>query len=501
MPTPKRGPRLGGGPAHQKHMMSNLASDLFRHGRIKTTEAKAKTLRPYAEKLITKAKAGDLPARRQVLSKLRDRDVVAYLFEDVAPRFADRNGGYTRILKLGPRAGDNAPMAIIELVEQGERAGEDVDPRGQGVALARPVRASQEAHRRRGRSRRADARRGRGRRHLRGHVGRHLRRHLRRGLEAQAPAGPADAPTAPVEEDVDSKPSVPRTSPTPGRAPARTSTTADPRARGVIRLRIDLAYDGGPFAGFARQRDQVTVQGTLEGALSRVTGQDVDTTCAGRTDRGVHALAQVVHVDLDETTDRAGRFLEDLERTRDRLQRIVGTAITIWRLRVVERGLRRALLGRRAPLPLPPHRPARRRPALPGGPVGRTPAVGRRSDARRRPGARGRARLRLALPARVGQAHRASASTRPPCGARPTRSTSPCAGGRSATSWCAPASAAWWRWVVAGGSGLARRGAPGPRPGRGGPRRAAGGADAGGRPLRRTVRRRASVSGLLSGVR
>ena len=126
MPTPKRGPRLGAGPAHQKQLLANLASDLFRHGRVKTTEAKAKALRPYAERLITKAKAGDLHARRQVLSKLHDRDVVAYLFEDVAPRFADRNGGYTRILKLGPRPGDNAPMAIIELVEQGHQAGDEV---------------------------------------------------------------------------------------------------------------------------------------------------------------------------------------------------------------------------------------------------------------------------------------------------------------------------------------------------------------------------------------
>lgn len=125
MPTPKRGPRLGGGPAHQSLMLSNLASDLFRHGRIRTTHAKAKTLRPYAEKLITKAKRGDLHARRQVLSTLRDRDVVAYLFEEVAPRFADRDGGYTRILKLGPRAGDNSPMAIIELVDRGEGSGED----------------------------------------------------------------------------------------------------------------------------------------------------------------------------------------------------------------------------------------------------------------------------------------------------------------------------------------------------------------------------------------
>jgi large subunit ribosomal protein L17 len=126
MPTPKRGPRLGSGPAHQKQLLANLASDLFRHGRVKTTETKAKTLRPYAERLITKAKAGDLHARRQVLSKLHDRDVVAFLFEDVAPRFADRNGGYTRILKLGPRPGDNAPMAIIELVEQGQQAGDEV---------------------------------------------------------------------------------------------------------------------------------------------------------------------------------------------------------------------------------------------------------------------------------------------------------------------------------------------------------------------------------------
>src|SRR5690606_18311413 len=94
MPTPKRGPRPGGSPAHQKHILANLASELIRHGRIKTTLAKAKALRPYVERLITKAKAGDLHNRRQVLAKLHDRDVVAYLFEEVAPRFSDRNGGY-----------------------------------------------------------------------------------------------------------------------------------------------------------------------------------------------------------------------------------------------------------------------------------------------------------------------------------------------------------------------------------------------------------------------
>ncbi len=126
MPTPKRGPRLGGNASHQKHLLSNLARELYRHGRITTTEAKAKALRPYAEKLITKAKKGDLPARRQLLAELHDRDVVAYLIEDVAPRFADRDGGYTRILKLGPRKGDNAPMVFIELVDRGDTSGEEV---------------------------------------------------------------------------------------------------------------------------------------------------------------------------------------------------------------------------------------------------------------------------------------------------------------------------------------------------------------------------------------
>ena len=126
MPTPKRGPRLASGPAHQKHLLANQARDLFRHGRIRTTEAKAKALRPYAEKLITKAKRGDVASRREVLSKLHDREVVAYLFEDVAPRFADRNGGYTRILKLEPRKGDNARLAIIELVERGGADGDEV---------------------------------------------------------------------------------------------------------------------------------------------------------------------------------------------------------------------------------------------------------------------------------------------------------------------------------------------------------------------------------------
>ncbi len=117
MPTPAKGPRMGGSPAHERLMLANLATSLFEHGRITTTEAKAKRLRPYAEHLITFGKRGDLHARRQVLKRLRDKSVVHTLFAEIGPRYADRPGGYTRILKLGNRKGDNAPMAIIELVE------------------------------------------------------------------------------------------------------------------------------------------------------------------------------------------------------------------------------------------------------------------------------------------------------------------------------------------------------------------------------------------------
>ncbi|NHC15873.1 50S ribosomal protein L17 [Motilibacter deserti] len=117
MPTPTKGPRLGGGPAQEKALLANLATSLFEHGRIRTTEAKAKRLRPYAEKLITFAKKGDMASRRQVLTVIRDKSIVHTLFTEIGPRFANRPGGYTRIVKIGPRSGDNAPMAIIELVE------------------------------------------------------------------------------------------------------------------------------------------------------------------------------------------------------------------------------------------------------------------------------------------------------------------------------------------------------------------------------------------------
>jgi large subunit ribosomal protein L17 len=117
MPTPTKGPRLGGGPAHERLILANLATALFEHGKITTTEAKAKRLRPLAERLITFAKRGDLHARRRVLTVVRDKSVVHTLFTEIGPNYAGRQGGYTRITKIGPRQGDNAPMAVIELVE------------------------------------------------------------------------------------------------------------------------------------------------------------------------------------------------------------------------------------------------------------------------------------------------------------------------------------------------------------------------------------------------
>jgi large subunit ribosomal protein L17 len=118
MPTPTKGTRLGGSSAHQRHMLANLATALFEHGKITTTEARARRLRPYAERLITFAKRGDLHARRQVLSVVTDKSVVHTLFADIGPSFATRDGGYTRITKVGARKGDNAALAVIELVRE-----------------------------------------------------------------------------------------------------------------------------------------------------------------------------------------------------------------------------------------------------------------------------------------------------------------------------------------------------------------------------------------------
>jgi large subunit ribosomal protein L17 len=154
MPTPTKGARLGGSSAHQRHMLANLATALFEHGKITTTEARARRLRPYAERLITFAKRGDLHARRQVLTVVTDKAVVQTLFAEIGPSFADRDGGYTRITKVGPRKGDNAALAVIELIREEpdakprrRRARRPSAPAGRaarGQAATAPTAAAQE---------------------------------------------------------------------------------------------------------------------------------------------------------------------------------------------------------------------------------------------------------------------------------------------------------------------------------------------------------------------
>ena len=140
MPRPTKGPRLGGSPQHERHLLANLATQLFLHESIKTTEARARRLRPYAEKLITKGKRGDLHARRTVMKKVTDKYAVYRLFEELAPQFEGREGGYTRIVKTAPRKGDNAPMAVISLVLEPVAKKEIVDD-----AVATAKRAAAEA--------------------------------------------------------------------------------------------------------------------------------------------------------------------------------------------------------------------------------------------------------------------------------------------------------------------------------------------------------------------
>jgi large subunit ribosomal protein L17 len=143
MPKPTKGPRLGGSSSHQKALLANLATALFEHGRIKTTEPKARALRPYAEKLITHAKKGTLHNRREVMKKIRDKDVVHTLFAEIGPFFEDREGGYTRIIKVEARKGDNAPMAVIELVREKTVTNEADRARRAGASkAAAPVAAA-----------------------------------------------------------------------------------------------------------------------------------------------------------------------------------------------------------------------------------------------------------------------------------------------------------------------------------------------------------------------
>ena len=145
MPTPTKGPRLGSGPAHERLMLANLATALFEHGRITTTETRARVLRPVAEKLITKARKGDLHNRREVLKTIRDKSVVHTLFTEIAPTFAERPGGYTRITKLGPRKGDNAPMAVIELVTEAYTPAAPKQPKRRETTATEPAAAAPSA--------------------------------------------------------------------------------------------------------------------------------------------------------------------------------------------------------------------------------------------------------------------------------------------------------------------------------------------------------------------
>lgn len=139
MPTPTKGPRLGGSPAHQRLILANLAQSLFEHGKITTTEAKARRLRPYAEQLITKAKTDTVANRRLVVKVIRDKSVLHTLFTEIGPAMATRPGGYTRITKLGPRKGDNAPMAVIEIVEAQEFAAQNQAPKAKKATAAAPA--------------------------------------------------------------------------------------------------------------------------------------------------------------------------------------------------------------------------------------------------------------------------------------------------------------------------------------------------------------------------
>ncbi|MFT4299439.1 MAG: 50S ribosomal protein L17 [Aeromicrobium sp.] len=136
MPTPTKGPRLGGSPAHQRLILANLAQSLFEHGKITTTEAKARRLRPYAEQLITKARNDTVANRRQVVKVIRDKSVLHTLFTEIGPAMATRPGGYTRITKIGPRKGDNAPMAVIEIVEAKEFGAQNQTPKAKAAEKA-----------------------------------------------------------------------------------------------------------------------------------------------------------------------------------------------------------------------------------------------------------------------------------------------------------------------------------------------------------------------------
>ena len=346
MPQPTKGARLGGSPAHQRLILANLATSLFQHGKITTTAAKAKRLRPYAERLITKAKRGDLHNRREIQKLIRDRETVHRLMHEIGPFFADRNGGYTRITKTLSRQGDNAPMAVIELVSQktvtdeadrarrvagsqrrrpaatagsgGDRcpprttprrrrptAADDTSSADSATGSATEVTADRNAvdeaegsaaepAERAGRRIAATRRTastpgfGGGPHGLRGGLfgARGARtRVLTRLHDMREPAVPPDGGLVAV--------------------PAPFPEAPVPERRRTARFRLDIAYDGTDFSGWAVQPGRRTVAGVLTDALAVVLREPVALTVAGRTDAGVHATGQVASADLPAEVDPA----------------------------------------------------------------------------------------------------------------------------------------------------------------------------------------------------
>lgn len=283
MPKPTKGPRLGGSSSHQKALLANLATSLFEHGRIKTTEPKARALRPYAEKLITHAKKGALHNRREVLKKIRDKDVVHTLFEEIGPFFADRNGGYTRIIKVEPRKGDNAPMAVIELVREKTVTSE--------ADRARRVKASKKSD-----APVAAAAAPQAAVEPEEAVGPTAEEATAEAGETKPETEASDEPTKAQAEAEDKADKAVAARPKP--RPPRRRTTRLTRVSEDVRLRLDIAYDGTGFAGWATQTGQRTVAGVLDEALTTIFRTPVRLRAAGRTDAGVHATGQVAHVDV-----------------------------------------------------------------------------------------------------------------------------------------------------------------------------------------------------------
>ena len=383
MPKPTKGPRLGGSSSHQKAILANLATALFEHGRIKTTEPKARALRPYAEKLITHAKKGTLHNRREVLKKIRDKDVVHNLFAEIGPFFSDRNGGYTRIIKVENRKGDNAPMAVIELVQEKTVTSEADRARRVGASKAAPAEAAAAAP--------------------------------QAAVEPEAVAEVPTADEAAAAETTEAATTtrLRRRSRRPLKGKPTTLSSDMPlndvpaidADGGFVRLRLDIAYDGTEFAGWATQSGQRTVAGVLEESLSTVFRSPLRLRAAGRTDTGVHATGQVAHVDvpvdaLPNSYPRTPRPNQpEFQPLVRRLSRLLPADVRVRRDRPCASGIRFTFLGAAPALCLPPrHRRLRGRSAAGALHHQLAAAARRRSDGVGITEAVGAQRLRRVLP-------------------------------------------------------------------------------------------------------